>query len=100
MPDYESCLALLGAVAKQWLKDAQRDPHELASLATWLGMTPAQLQRRQAGQWAADPYARRCPGCGRVLPKYNAGASGAGRQRVWCSRYCQRKTRKANHVVE
>jgi len=38
--DLDSAVHLLAAVARQWAIDAQRDPHELALLAQWLGMDP------------------------------------------------------------
>ena len=93
LPTYEGCLLLLAAVARRWLQDA-KTPEELASLAAWLNMTPAQLERRQAGRWAADPHARRCPGCGRALPFHNASQSGAGRRRLFCGDTCRARAAK------
>lgn len=43
--DLDGAVALLAAAARQWAKDAQRDPHELALLAQWLGMEPEDLRR-------------------------------------------------------
>lgn len=41
----EDAVRLLGAIGRQWLEDARRDPHERALLAAWLGMEPAALDR-------------------------------------------------------
>jgi hypothetical protein len=46
--DPDGCLALLCAVARQWARDAARDPHELALLAGWLDMAPGDLLARLA----------------------------------------------------
>lgn len=45
MIDLDGAVNLLCAVLRQWAKDAQRDPHELALLAHWLGMEPEALRR-------------------------------------------------------
>ncbi|MEI2692655.1 MAG: hypothetical protein V9H69_24185 [Anaerolineae bacterium] len=41
----DALVNLLCAIAQRWAKDAQRDPHELALLAQWLGMEPEDLRR-------------------------------------------------------
>ncbi len=48
--DPDALLALLCAVARQWARDAQRDPHELDLLASWLGMEPAALADQLTGK--------------------------------------------------
>lgn len=94
LPDYEGCLRLLAAHAKLWLRDARKDTEELAAVAAWLDMTPEELQRRIEGDnppARASAFYRVCPGCGQALPEHNAGASGAGRLRLYCDDRCRRR---------
>lgn len=102
--DFEGALDLLGAVGAQWAKDARKDPSELPELAAWLELELSELARRLAGRPALVSVTggwRTCPACGQALPEHNAGASGAGRRRLYCNdtcriRYAARKGDKAN----
>lgn len=94
LPDYDGCLRLLAAHARLWLRDAGEDPDALAEIAAWLDMTPAELLGRlhwQPAPMRESAYYRVCPGCGRALPEHNAGASGAGRRRLYCDDRCRRR---------
>lgn len=103
--DFDGALALLGAVGAQWAKDARKDPDELPGLAAWLELELHEVGRRLAGRPALAPVIgggwRTCPACGQALPEHNAGASGAGRRRLYCNdtcriRYAARKGDKDN----
>ncbi len=107
LPDYEGCLRLLSAIVRQWLKEAKGNSEELAAVADWLGMTLPELQKRIEGDnqaARASAFYRVCPGCGRALPEHNAGASGAGRLRLYCDDRCRRRAdtmrrKERNHAV-
>lgn len=91
MVDHDGALALLGAVARQWLKDAKKDQDELTGFAAWLGLRPDELQRRLQGvtRAPAASWQRTCPACGAGLPEHNHGRR--GRERLFCSDACRHK---------
>lgn len=91
--DFDDAVRLLAAVARQWMDDAQRDEHEQALLAQWLGVTPEALCRRLEPQRPKPSAWPRCPGCGAPLPEHNHGTR--GRRRVWCSERCRTTARTA-----
>lgn len=97
--DQDGALALLAAIARQWLKDARENPAELRDVATWLGLTPRELARRLDGRPAlrpADPARwRTCPACGQTLPDHNASETGQGRRRLYCDDTCRRRAARA-----
>lgn len=99
MVDFDGAVALLGAVARQWLKDAKTNPDELASLAAWLGLRPDELQRRlqRVTRGPAASWQRTCPACGAGLPEQNRGRR--GRDRLFCSDACRHRhnARQGDH---
>ncbi|MCB0031106.1 MAG: hypothetical protein KDI07_17835 [Anaerolineae bacterium] len=105
LPDYEGSIMLIAAVVRLWIKDAGDNPAELAAVAGWLGMKPADLKRR----WnltpeapiieAALPGDMICPVCGGAV-----AWSGRGRFKVYCSDRCMRRAgrqrMRKNHAAE
>ena len=93
--DQDGALALLAAIARQWLKDARENPAELGNVADWLGLTPRELARRFEGRpalQAVNPARwRTCPACGQTLPDHNESETGTGRRRLYCNDTCRRR---------
>lgn len=103
MLDSDGALALLAAIARQWLKDAKTNPAELGNVAAWLGLTPKELARRIDGRPALRPVNgarwRTCPACGQVLPDHNASERGSGRRRQFCNDTCRRRAARVRNEV-
>lgn len=103
MLDSDGALALLAAIARQWLKDAKTNPAELGNVAAWLGLTPKELARRLDGRPALRPVTgarwRTCAACGQVLPDHNEGESGAGRRRQFCNDTCRKRAARVRNEV-
>lgn len=103
MLDTDGALALLAAIARQWLSDAKSNPAELGNVAIWLGLTPKELARRIDGRPALRPANgarwRTCPACGAVLPDHNNGETGRGRPRLYCNETCRRRAARNRREV-
>lgn len=98
-PDVDGVYRFLTAFTRLWLRDARKEPEELAEVARWLEMEPAEVLERMAlaDQVLAAPvresaFYRACPACGRALTEYNA--STRGRQRLYCDDQCRRRAEK------
>lgn len=91
LPDYEGSIRLIAAVVRLWIRDAGGNPAELAAVAGWLGITPAELRRRLAPVPERNtlPGDMICPMCGgRVV------WSGTGRYKIYCDKRCGSRARR------
>lgn len=87
---------LFKAVLKSWIQDAREDPNELAAVADWLEVEPAELQVRLPMLKPAvihaepkAPAARVCAVCGAVI-RFTSDAPAAHKRR-FCSTPCLRR---------
>lgn len=87
--DDDGALALLGAIARQWLEDSRRHPEELAALARWLDMTLPAVEARMAVQRsrALRQTTGRCELCGASMVIY---LSRGGKPQRYCGARCRK----------
>lgn len=82
--DPDGALLLAAAIARQWIRE---EPHELPTVAAWLGIDAHQLRRPAPRAVQAGDGINTCRRCGAPLPvKF-----GGGRHRIWCSERCRRR---------
>ncbi len=92
----DSAFTLLAAIVRKWIEDARKDPAELAAVADFLDMSPAQVLARKL-----QPLQGRLPElsgyrsgvfcrvCGREIRRVSEDPR--GRPPKYCSHNCRRR---------
>ena len=101
MLDPDGYLNLVIGIARQWIRDARKDPNELEAFSEWIDLPRCEVERRLVNRESLfkppRPGERACPHCGGSMAH-------RAKQARFCSDRCQShagiQRRKGAHATE